>query len=258
VGAKAPETANSEGLGESRPPRGRPPGRPPLMRPLVAVDAVALTVDGETLKVGLVRRDEEPYDGWWVLPGGFVGEDETLGAAVERVLRDKAGLEADYIEQLYTFGDPGRDPRDRVISVAHLCVCRPERFARAAESMIIAEVVVPWEGETGGPALVQKGGQPEPMGFDHEAILGLAILRIRGKLPYSRLGFSFLADSFTLAQARTVYEVLLGRRLNKDSFRRTLLQRHDLVPTGERQGDVGHRPAELYRLGRRHVDPLNS
>lgn len=217
-------------------------------RPSVAVDVVVLAVwDGEA-RVVLVRRNEHPDLGAWALPGTFVGIREPLEAAVHRVLRDKAGLALDHLEQLYTFGEPGRDPRGRVISVAWLAVVRPERVSSLPEGVRVATVRVPWEGEAGGPVgVVDDDGAELPLAFDHDLVLGTAVQRIRGKLAWTGIGFHFLPERFTLLQLRQVWETLLSRPLNKDSFRKTVLANHDLVDTGEKQGDVGHRPAALYR-----------
>jgi 8-oxo-dGTP diphosphatase len=227
----------------------------PEHRPALAVDAVVLSVEREALRVVLIERPVEPFAGTCCLPGGFVGHDEPLEQAARRVLKEKAGLVPDALEQLYTFGAPDRDPRGRVVSVAYLAVVRA--LPKLAKGAVALDLHVPWEGETGGPAYPVRGERRVATGFDHADILGLAVQRVRGKLSYTPLAFAFLPERFTLHQARTLHEVLLGRRLNKDSFRKSLQTTHDLVPTGERQSDVGHRPAELYRLGRRVVHPLS-
>lgn len=221
----------------------------------LAVDAVVLSVEGEALRTVVIKRHRAPFAGAYCLPGGFVGHDEPLEDAVRRVLQVKAGLEPDHLEQLYTFGAPERDPRGRVVSVAYLAIVRA--LPKLARGAVALDLHVPWEGETGGPAYPMRDAERVPTGFDHAEIWGLAAQRMRGKLTYTALGFAFLPPQFTLAQVRTVYEVLLGRRLNKDSFRKSLLASHDLVATGERQMDVGHRPAELYHLGRRVVHSLS-
>lgn len=223
-------------------------------RPSVAVDVVPLVIHADALQVVLVERREHPFRGAYGLPGAFLGATESPDAAARRALAAKAGVAADHVEQLYTFGAPDRDPRGRVLSIAHLAVLR--ELPALPAGVVACEVDVPWDGETGGPAHALRAGARVELAFDHADILGLAVQRIRGKLGWTRIGFGFLPERFTLHQARNVYEILLARRLNKDSFRRSLLANHDLVPTGERQDAVGHRPAELYRLGRRHVDPL--
>lgn len=223
--------------------------------PSVAVDVALLTVRGDRLATLLVRRAEHPHRGRFALPGGFVGMSESLDAAARRVLAAKAGLAKLFVEQLYTFGDPSRDPRTRVISVTYIALVDPERFAETPalrEGVTVAELAVPWEGETGGPvSAIGADGKPLALAFDHDDILGMAVKRVRGKLGYTPIGFQLLPETFTLLDLQTVHEAVLGRSLNKDSFRRKMLASGQLEATGERQADVGHRPAELYRFVRR-------
>jgi 8-oxo-dGTP diphosphatase len=221
-------------------------------RPSVAVDAVVLAVEEQVLRVVLVQRAGHPFKGAWALPGGFVGIEEGLEEAVRRNLVHKAGLSLDHLEQLYTFGAPGRDPRLRVITVAWLAVVRVGNLPGALPpGVALAEVRVDWEGEQGGLATAWGPDGQLPLAFDHDLILGTAVQRVRGKISWTELAFAFLPEQFTLRQLRLVYETLLGRPLNKDSFRRTVLSRHGLVDTGLRQADVGHRPAALYTLSPR-------
>jgi 8-oxo-dGTP diphosphatase len=224
-------------------------------RPSVAVDVALLSAAEGALHTILVRRSAHPEKGRWALPGGFVGISESLDAAAARVLRTKAGLEGVFLEQLYTFGDPRRDPRTRVISVAHYALVDFGRFeaaARAAEGVAIGRIVVPWEGETGGPVEVPgEGGAPRHLAFDHADILGMAVKRIRGKLDYTPIGFQLLPPAFTLLALQRVHETVLGRPVNKDSFRRRMLASGQLEATGESEKEVDHRPAELYRFARR-------
>jgi 8-oxo-dGTP diphosphatase len=223
-------------------------------RPSVTVDVVLLTAARGGLHLLLVRREDAPFRGAWALPGGFVRIDEPLDAAARRVLRDKAGLEEVFFEQLYTFGAPRRDPRGRVITVAYYGLVDEARFAAgmADKGTAVAGVVVPWEGETGGPVeLHDADGGEIKLAFDHADIVGMAVKRLRGKLDYTPVGFQLLPPAFTLRQLQEVHETVLGRPLNKDSFRRRMLASGLLEATGERQEEVEHRPAELYRFGRR-------
>ncbi len=223
--------------------------------PSVAVDVALLTVRGDRLSTLLVRRSEHPHRGRFGLPGGFVGMSESLDAAARRALKLKVGLTKLFTEQLYTFGDPSRDPRTRVISVTYIALVEPERFAETpalSEGVTVAELDVPWEGETGGPVgAIGADGKQLALAFDHDDILGMAVKRVRGKLGYTPIGFQLLPETFTLLELQTVHEAVLGRSLNKDSFRRKTLASGQLEATGERQADVGHRPAELYRFVRR-------
>lgn len=221
-------------------------------RPSVTVDVVLLTVREGALYTLVVRRAEHPFKGSWALPGTFVHMTEALEATAARALKTKCSLDGVYLEQLATFGAVARDPRMRVISVAYCALVDAKRFdvanARPQESSI-GRVAVPWDGEKGGRADVYDvEGRPMPLAFDHEDILGLAIKRLRGKLDYSPIGFQLLPDRFTLLDLQGVHETVLGRELNKDSFRRRMLASGDLVATGEMQSGVGHRPAELYRF----------
>jgi 8-oxo-dGTP diphosphatase len=224
-------------------------------RPSLAVDVAILTVVGGGLEVALVRRSEHPFKGRWALPGGFVRMDESLDRAAERVLGDKAGLRDVYLEQLYSFGDPERDPRTRVISVAYYALVDHARLAqhRARDrTLAFGRIAVPWAGETGGPVEVRDAeGEDMPLAFDHADILGMAVKRIRGKLDYTPIGFQLLPEAFTLRRLQDVHETVLGRALNKDSFRRRMLASGLLEATGERETEVGHRPAELYRFTKR-------
>ena len=219
-------------------------------RPSVAVDLVLLAPNEDGLLTMVIRRTDHPYRGRWALPGGFVGISESLEAAAQRVLKEKTGLKGIFLEQLYTFGDPRRDPRMRILSVAHMALVPRKKFEELkAEAGQVARVVVPWEGETGGPvALLDQDGKHLPLAFDHEEIIALAIKRLRGKLDYSPVAFQLLPQVFTLFQLQRIHEAVLGRVVNKDSFRRRMLATGVLEPTGDVQEGVGHRPAALYRF----------
>lgn len=224
-------------------------------RPSLSVDVAILSVVDDGLGTLLVRRESHPHRGRAALPGGFVRMSESLDDAAERVLREKAGARGVFLEQLYTFGAIGRDPRTRVVSVAYYALVDGRRFASIdtdARPVFTARIDVPWEGETGGPVdAADEQGRPLVLAFDHADILGMAVKRVRGKLDYTPIGFQLLPERFTLRQLQHVHEVVLGRPLNKDSFRRRMLASGQLDATGERQTDVDHRPAELYRFARR-------
>jgi 8-oxo-dGTP diphosphatase len=219
-------------------------------RPSVTVDLVILAPDEAGLLTLVLRRPEHPHRGRWALPGGFVGITESLESAAQRVLKEKTGLKGIFLEQLYTFGDPRRDPRMRILSVAHMALVPREKFEDLkAEAGQVARVEVPWEAEAGGPvALLDQDGKHLPLAFDHEEIIALAIKRLRGKLDYSPLAFQLLPQSFTLFQLQRIHEAVLGRVVNKDSFRRRMLATGLLEATGDVQEGVGHRPAGLYRF----------
>lgn len=219
-------------------------------RPSVTVDVVLLSPFEGALHTLVIRRPEHPFLGKWALPGGFIHMDESLEEAAARVLRTKTGLEGVFLEQLCTFGAVDRDPRTRVLSVAYCALVDPARFQDLrvpAEDAAVAALAVPWAGEEGGPVTLR--GNLE-LAFDHGEILGVAVKRLRGKLDYSPLGFELLPPAFTLRDLQRVHETVLGRPLNKDSFRRRMLATGQLEATGDSQEGVDHRPAALYRAVR--------
>lgn len=218
-------------------------------RPSVAVDVVLLSAFEGQLCTLAPRRAEHPFRGRAALPGGFVGLRESLDEAARRVLREKTGIGRVFLEQLYTFGAPRRDPRTRVISVAYYALVPRDRLP-ASESDGLATIRVPWKGEAGGPVELWVDGGERRLAFDHAEILGMAVQRLRGKLDYSPVGFQLLPETFTLLELQRVHETILQQPLNKDSFRRRMLASGQLAATGEAQRGVGHRPAELYRFVR--------
>jgi 8-oxo-dGTP diphosphatase len=223
------------------------------------VDAALLTVFDGAIHALLVRRGEHPDKDKYGLPGTFVGMEEGLEDAATRAIREKAGSRAFarevYLEQLYTFGEPGRDPRTRIITVAYYALVDQQRFTDAVSDTgdtVVGRLEIPWEGETGGAVqVVGDGGEIMETAFDHDSILGMAVKRLRGKLNYTPIGFQLLPEQFTLRQLQDVHETILGRPLNKDSFRRRMLATEMLEATGRLEQEAAHRPAELYRFTKR-------
>jgi 8-oxo-dGTP diphosphatase len=212
-------------------------------RPAVAVDCVVFGLDDEDLKVMLVQRDLPPFEGRWALPGGFVRVDETLEEAARRELREETGLTEVFLEQLFTFGELDRDPRERVISVAYYALVRLHDHAvKAATDARDAA----WFAAAELPALA----------FDHERIVGMAHERLRGKVRYQPIGFELLPPKFTLSQLQHLYETVLERPLDKRNFRKKILSMDLLVELDEVQKDVAHRAARLYRFDRAKYDRL--
>ncbi len=215
-------------------------------RPSVTVDVVILTVADAHLGVLVHRRPEDPYAGAWALPGGFVQLDETLEDAARRVLRVKGGLEDVWLEQLYTFGDLDRDPRTRVLSVSYMALVDVDRFrGSTAED---ADTAVATIVEHDGDWQVTVDGTAAALAFDHERIVTTAVERLRGKLDWTPVGYQLLPDEFTLRDLQAVHEVVGGARLNKQSFRRRMLNSGELEDTGRLEEDVSHRPASFYRF----------
>jgi len=204
-------------------------------RPSVTVDLVVFTLLQGTLHVLLIKRRSWPFAGMWALPGGFVRIEEPLEEAARRELREETGVEDDvYLEQLYTFGDPGRDPRTRVITVAYLALVPAGRYRlHATTDAELADWFPAYE--------------PPRLAFDHQQILDYAIVRLRYKLEYTALAFELLPEEFTLTELQEVYEHVLNEELDKRNFRRKVLSADVLEETDRRR--VGeHRPARLYRF----------
>ena len=212
---------------------------PPLP---VTVDTVIFTVLDHTLQVLLVKRREEKFAGLWSLPGGFVAEEESLETAALRELHEATGVRDVYLEQLYTFGDPGRDTRGRVVSVAYVALLAADRCPLVPNDL---EAEARWYPVYEMPDLA----------FDHPRMIQVALDRVRTKLEYTTIGFQLMGATFTLSELQRVYEVILDRELDKRNFRRRL-QLLDLVePTGEKYREGPGRPALLHRF--RHVDFVN-
>ena len=209
----------------------------------VTVDVVIFALRETALHVLLIRRGIPPFEGRWALPGGFVHEEESLDAAARRELEEETGVRDVYIEQLYTFGDPDRDPRGRVVTVAYYALLTGEQTPVDAGSDAAA---VRWWPVAERPALA----------FDHDRILGYALERLRTKLEYTTVGFQLLPKKFTLSQLQRVYETILGRELDKRNFRRKMLLLNILKPLDEWAKDGPNRPAQLYRFSAKRFERL--
>ncbi len=179
-------------------------------RPSVTVDIVILRVFEQDLKVLLIRRKVPPYQGLWAVPGGFVGIKESLDTAARRKLLEETGVENVYLEQLYTFGEPGRDPRTRVITVAYFALLEAGQVKPLRAGSDAVEVS--WWSVFGLPELA----------FDHRQILDYTLQRLRGKLSYSNIAFQLLPEKFTLTELQRVYEIILGQKMDKRNFRKSL------------------------------------
>lgn len=213
-------------------------------RPSITVDCVVFGLDNyQKLKVLLIQRGISPFQGKWALPGGFVRLDESLEAAALRELKEETGIEKVFLEQLYTFGDLERDPRERVITVAYYALINLSEHrlqastdAREAVWFPVAEV----------PQLA----------FDHDKILGVALKRLKAKLRYEPIGFELLPEKFTLSQLQGLYETVLEQKLDKRNFRNKILKMNLLLELEEMQTGVSHRPAKLYRFDEQKYQQL--
>jgi 8-oxo-dGTP diphosphatase len=224
-------------------------------RPHVAVDLAILCVDAGVLKVVVMpRTDADDVGGPWALPGGFVHLGQSPEETVDRVLREKLKLEVSHFEQLATYGAPDRDPRAHVLSITYLAmvpVADLTAITNDRPDLTLASVAVDWPGEEGGPArLTDPRGAPLPLAFDHAAVLGDVVKRLRGKIDYTPIAFAFLPARFTLRDVQEVHEAVLGHPLTKPAFRRKLLDRYSLRPTGDREAGAAFRPAELYEVSK--------
>ena len=221
-------------------------------RPSVTVDVVLLALFRGHLHTLLIRRSDHPFQRLWALPGGFIHMDESLGEAAARVLGAKTGLHDVYLEQLGTFGEVKRDPRTRVLSVAYYALVDRARFEGVmvpAEDSVVARMIISSKSEAGGPVFLESPQKKRlHLAFDHQDIIGTALKRVRGRIDYTPVGFELLPTAFTLLDLQNVHETVLGRKLNKDSFRRRMLSNGQIEATGEIQQDVDHRPAALYRF----------
>lgn len=204
-------------------------------RAALTVDCVVFGLDDDDLKVLLIKRGIAPFKGSWALPGGFVHIDETLEDAARRELEEETGLRNVFLEQLYTFGEPDRDPRERVVSVAYYALVnlRDHKVQAATDAGQAA-----WFSQDDLPRLA----------FDHDRILETAQQRLRGKVRYVPIGFELLPRMFTLTQMQRMYEKILDRALDKRNFRKKVLGMGVLDETDQVQQDVAHRAARLYRF----------
>ncbi|MGI5445920.1 NUDIX hydrolase [Streptomyces sp. CA-243310] len=221
----------------------------------VTVDLVVLTVQRHALCALVVRRGEQPFQGRWALPGGFVRDDEDLAGAAARELAEETGLCAHdpavpdvdngaHLEQLATYGDPKRDPRMRVVSVAHL-VLAPDLPAPRAGGDANSARWAPVD-----ELLAAGGTAPAGLAFDHERILADGVERARSKIEYSSLATAFCPPEFTVGELRRVYEAVWGVALDPRNFHRKVTGTPGfLVPAGGTTTRQGGRPAQLFRAG---------
>ena len=232
----------------------------PFPRPAVTADVVMFTMRADDLAVLLIRRGQPPFEGAWALPGGFVEENEPLERAAARELSEETGVTGVPLEQLGAFGAPGRDPRGHTVTVAYFTFVVAESVrARAGDdaadvawhplrSLPLKASVVPL-----GPR--PRGRRPPPvaLAFDHDVVIETALARLRERLddPLRPSRFQLVPPRFTLAELQRVYEVILGRPLDKRNFRARLLARGLVEQAGASARRTGpHRPAQLYRWKR--------
>ena len=207
----------------------------------VAVDIVVFTIQSGELKVLLIKRKIPPFVGRHAIPGGFVLDHEDLEQAALRELKEETGVRDVYLEQLYSFGAPKRDPRERVISVSYFALISADRSLKAGTDASEAD----WWPFANLPSLA----------FDHAQILGYALERLRNKLEYTTVGFQLLPEKFTLTELQKVYEAILDKQLDKRNFRRKMALLKILKPLKKYQ-HAGRRPAQLFTFAANRFETL--
>lgn len=217
---------------------------PGYEQPAVSVDLVIFTVDEDELKVLLIKRASQPYMGNWSIPGGFLKAQESLDDAAIRVMNEKTGVGQVYLEQLYTFGRPDRDPRARVITVTYFALIPWQNLAQP-ESRKVKDL-----------AWFSADHLPE-LAFDHQEILMYAIQRLRAKASYSNIVYGLLPIQFRLSDLQRIYEIIIDKPLDKRNFRKRMLSTGLLQETGRKELTGAHRPAMLYCFKKREIVVLD-
>lgn len=202
--------------------------------PAVTTDVAVFTLQSNTLQLLLIKRANEPYIGHWALPGGFLEIEEDLEQCAKRELAEETGISGLYLEQLYTFGKPNRDPRERIISVTYYALVPPDKL-------------IPKAASDAADAQWFSLDQLPQLAFDHEEIITLALGRLAAKSTYSTIALQLMPETFTLSELQSVYEVLRKEKLDKRNFRKWFLGLKQIEETGEKRRNGNHRPAKIYR-----------
>jgi 8-oxo-dGTP diphosphatase len=208
-------------------------------RPVLTTNVVVFTLRDEQLKLLLVRRRNPPFQGYWALPGGVVGENEDIEANAMLKLEEGTGVSGVYLEQLFTFGRPDRDPRERVVSVAYYALVPSKRLRLRTDE------------DSEGVAWFALNELPE-LAFDHAQMVDTAHQRLAAKLDYSTIAFQFMPERFTLSDLQAVFQIILNRDLDKRNFRKRMCALDQIRPTAEVRKNGSHRPARLYRVNNPH------
>lgn len=209
----------------------------------LSVDAVVFGYEEGNISVLLIQRKYEPFKGQWAIPGGFVLDNESLEDTVERELHEETGIKINYLEQLYTFGMPNRDPRGRVVSVAYFGLVRPNAFKIFASTD--AEQVQ-WFNINDLPQL----------SFDHKVILETAIKRLQGKITYEPIGFELLDKKFPFSDLEKLYTTILGRAIDRRNFRKKIVGLNVLDELNEKVSRGSGRPANLFQFNQKRYFQL--
>ena len=212
-------------------------------RPAVTTDCVIFGYDGKELKVLLIERGIEPFKGCWAFPGGFLNMDEDALAGARRELKEETGLEDAFIEQFHTFSEPGRDPRGRVITIAHYALVK------------IQEVE---GGDDAAQARWFSIGEVPPLAFDHDRILRMAMSRLKEKIHFEPVGFELLPDVFTMPQLQNLYEAILEVHFDRRNFASKMLKLGILEDTGDRPAGAASRIPVSYRFNKEKYNELKA
>jgi len=212
----------------------------------VTVDAIVFGYSkSDGISVLLVQRKYEPFKNLWALPGGFVGENESLEEAVKRELSEETGIKLNYLEQLYTFGDPGRDPRQRIISVAYFGLVKTSQYQELKASTDAENAQ--WFSVKKLPSLA----------FDDKKIFSVAMERLRAKVRYQPIGFELLDKKFPFSDLEKLYTALLDKEMNRRNFSKKILSFGFLEETGELTTPEGKgRPSKIYRFNQKRYNEL--
>ena len=212
-------------------------------RPAVTTDCVIFGYDGKELKVLLIERGIEPFKGCWAFPGGFLNMDEDALAGARRELKEETGLEDAFIEQFHTFSEPGRDPRGRVITIAHYALVK------------IQEVE---GGDDAAQARWFPIGEVPPLAFDHDRILRMAMSRLKERIHFEPVGFELLPDVFTMPQLQNLYEAILEVHFDRRNFASKMLKLGILEDTGYRPAGASSRIPVSYRFNKEKYNELKA
>lgn len=208
--------------------------------PAVAVDALIFAIRKNKLHILLAKINQGPYKNKWALPGGLVKINETLDATANNILKNKVGIRGVYLEQLYTFGSVKRDIRGRSVSVAYFALVDSDKYKPKKTSYYSD---IGWKSINNLPILA----------FDHKQIIKYGIDRLRNKIEYTNVAYALLPKEFTLTEMQKVYEIILGKKLDKRNFRKKIESVNIIEPAKKTKYGMKHRPAELYKFKKRNL-----
>lgn len=201
----------------------------------ITIDCVVFGFDNGSLEVLLVQHAEGIRKGEWGLPGGWIKKTESIDTAAHRILAELTGLDNLYLEQLKAFGDVDRFPLGRVITIGYYALVKREDYNIQA-------------GHTAADAKWYKIKDIPSLIYDHNQILDYSLVNLRNRVRQAPIGFNLLPEKFTLLELMQLYEEILGLEMDKSNFRRKFLSMKLLLPLNEKQKDVAHRAAQLYRF----------